>query len=196
MVASRRQRGIRIIAGRWRGTRLSVPERAGLRPTSDRVRETLFNWLMPRIEGARCLDLFAGTGALGLEAASRGAAEVVLVERDPHLCRGMREVVGRLGAAQVRIEQADAVAWIALSRKPFDLVFLDPPFDEAVLPVVCDHLLSNALVAPGGWLYLEQPPGPDRERLPRGWARLKGGRTSQVRYDLLAPPPPDGDHRI
>src|SRR5690606_15336453 len=122
---------IRIIGGTLRGSRLDVPDRPGLRPTADRVRETLFNWLQPVLPGARCLDAFAGTGALGLEAASRGAASVLALERDPALATALRAAVQRLGATTVEVHAADALAWLA--RPPdrrFDIVFLDPPFAE------------------------------------------------------------------
>ena len=121
---------VRIVGGRWRNTRLQVPELPGLRPTSDRVRETLFNWLMPKLPGARVLDLFAGSGALGLEAVSRGAASAQLVERDPQLVAALRGVVGKLGAGtQVEVIAGDALQWLG-SAPPAqaDLVFLDPPF--------------------------------------------------------------------
>jgi 16S rRNA (guanine966-N2)-methyltransferase len=127
---------VRIIGGRWRGSKLSVAEVAGLRPTADRVRETLFNWLQPKLAGARVLDLFAGTGALGLEAASRGAGTVVLIERDPALAASLRATAARLaadGPSVVEIVCNDALQW--LSRAPgiqFDLVFVDPPFADAL----------------------------------------------------------------
>lgn len=122
---------IRIIAGQWRGRKISVPDRPGLRPTGDRARETLFNWIGPRIVGARVLDLFAGSGCLGLEAASRGASRVVLVERDPVAVRALRE--GPLkwpGAEVVSLLQTDALAWLEGQSDLFDLVLIDPPFDS------------------------------------------------------------------
>lgn len=174
---------VRIIGGRWRGTRLSVPEVAGLRPTSDRVRETLFNWLMPMLPGAHVLDLFAGSGALGLEALSRGAASAVLVERDPVLAAALRALAGRLpGGEAANVVQADASAWLA-SQAPesFDLAFVDPPFAagmwDAVLPRV------SQVLRPDGWLYVEAP----HEAvfaLPAGWRPHREGHTREVRYAL------------
>jgi len=125
---------IRIIGGLWRGTKLSVPGSPGLRPSSDRVRETLFNWLMPKLPSARVLDLFAGTGALGLEALSRGAAQAVLVERDPALVRNLHETVERLSAQQsVQVIAQDALAWLSTApASAFDIAFLDPPFAEGL----------------------------------------------------------------
>jgi 16S rRNA (guanine966-N2)-methyltransferase len=160
---------VRIMGGQWRRTPLPVPVSAGLRPTPSRVRETLFNWLGQDLSGWRVLDAFAGSGALGLEAASRGAADVCLIERERALVQSLNATVARLSARQVTVLQADALAWM---RQPaqagrFDLVFLDPPFD--------DHLFWPALQAAlqcvpmDGWVYLESPaeiqalPGADAE---------------------------------
>ncbi len=146
---------VRIIGGQWKRTPLPVPVAAGLRPTPSRVRETLFNWLGQDLGGWRVLDAFAGSGALGLEAASRGATAVTLLERDAALARHLQQTVARLKAAQVKVVTTDALAWM---RQPtqasqFDLVFLDPPFDgELFLPALAAALQA---VAPGGWIYLE-----------------------------------------
>jgi 16S rRNA (guanine966-N2)-methyltransferase len=145
---------VRIIAGRLRGSRLPVPALPGLRPTTDRLRETLFNWLQGEVEGRQVLDLFAGTGALGLEAISRGAAEAVLVERDPGLVRSLEETVRRLKLANVRIDQADALMWLARGAEPrFDLVFLDPPFDAGLWQRAAHALVP--WLAPKAWVYVE-----------------------------------------
>jgi len=174
---------VRIIGGRWRGTRLDVPDVAGLRPTSDRVRETLFNWLMPMLPGARVLDLFAGSGALGLEALSRGAASAVLVERDPALAAALRATAGRLpGGEAATVAQADAQAWLGSQPEGgFDLAFLDPPFAaglwDAVLPGVA------RLIRPDGWLYVEAP-HEAAFALPAQWRPHREGRTREVRYAL------------
>ena len=122
---------IRIIGGSLRNSRLEVPDRPGLRPTPERVRETLFNWLAPVIAGSRCLDLFAGTGALGVEALSRGAARAQFVERDGRAVQALRANLARLKAADGRVAEADALAWLQGEAEPFDLVFLDPPFAAA-----------------------------------------------------------------
>ncbi len=150
-------RELRIIGGQWRRTRLPVADRPGLRPTPDRVRETLFNWLGQDMTGWRCVDAFAGTGALGLEAASRGAAEVLLVEQDAGLAARLRELKARLRADAVRVQRGDAVhALQALAPAGVDLVLLDPPFDA---PALVAPALAAAAVAvrPGGWVYLESP---------------------------------------
>jgi 16S rRNA (guanine966-N2)-methyltransferase len=186
-MARGRKNGVRIIAGKWRGTRLSVIDQEGLRPTADRVRETLFNWLMPYLPDARCLDLFAGTGALGFEAASRGAAEVVMVERDARVAEGLRRNALRLGSPQITVVSADALYWLREHRQHFDIVFLDPPFKQNALPAICAFLCRSEIVDSSSLVYLEQPTGPDAERLPPGWRHLKAGRTSRVRYDLVAP---------
>ncbi len=147
---------IRIVGGIWKRTRLDVADRPGLRPTPDRVRETLFNWLGQDLTGWRCVDAFAGTGALGLEAASRGAADVLLVEADAFLVKQLHGVVQRLGAKGVRVQRGNALSLLAgLPRASIDLVFVDPPFDAGVF----DQALAAAVPAltPQGWLYLEAP---------------------------------------
>lgn len=173
---------VRIVGGHWRGTRLPVADREGLRPTADRVRETLFNWLQPMLPGARVLDLFAGTGALGLEAVSRGAREAVLVERDPALAASLRAVVARLpDGDRVRVANEDALAWLRRSDARFDLAFVDPPFAAGlwapVLAALPEHLADAA------WLYVESPAdaAPDPGA---GWRLHREGRTRDVRYAL------------
>lgn len=157
-----------------------------MRPTPDRVRETLFNWLMPVLPGARCLDLFAGTGALGFEAASRGAARVVLVERDPGVVDRLHADRLRLAAtAEVQILRADAVEYLRGAPESFDVVFVDPPYGEALLPTVCPLLDHGGWLAPNALLYLEsRAQGPDPE-LPQGWEVLREGRAGQVRFRLV-----------
>ena len=174
---------VRIIAGRWRGTRLPVPDRPGLRPTADRVRETVFNWLQPMLSGARVLDLFAGSGALGLEAVSRGAVQATLVERDGELARGLQALTDRLeGGAAVAVVHADALAWLhGHPDAAFDLAFVDPPFDAnlwgGVLPALAPKLAANA------WLYVESPLDATPS-VPPEWVLHREGRTRDVRYAL------------
>ena len=145
---------VRIIGGRWKRTLLPVLDRPGLRPTPSRVRETLFNWLGQDLSGWRCLDAFAGTGALGFEAASRGAAEVVMLERDAALVQALQRSAQRLAAQEVRVVRADALAWMAQAAGAgFDLVCLDPPFDA---PIAGAALAAAARVLrPAGYVYLE-----------------------------------------
>jgi 16S rRNA (guanine(966)-N(2))-methyltransferase RsmD len=145
---------VRIIGGRFKRSKLPVPDRPGLRPTPDRVRETLFNWLGQDLSGWRCLDAFAGSGALGFEAASRGALRVVLLERDAQLVHALQATQQRLHAEGVRVERADALAWMARSEAAaFDLVLLDPPFDSGLAAPALD--VARRLLAPGGLIYLE-----------------------------------------
>jgi 16S rRNA (guanine966-N2)-methyltransferase len=173
---------VRIIGGRWRGTRLPVPASDGLRPTGDRVRETLFNWLAPLLPGARCLDLFAGSGALGFEAASRGAAAVLLVERDAGLAAGLRAAVDRLGAGTVAVRQGNAIGLLDGDLGgPFDLVFLDPPFANPqwaeVLARLPAHLAGQARV------YVESAVDAV-PAVPADWLLHREGHTREVRYAL------------
>ncbi len=174
---------VRIIAGHWRGTRLPVPDRPGLRPTSDRVRETLFNWLQPVLPGARVLDLFAGSGALGLEAASRGAAHVQLVEADPQLAQALAAAAARLdGEGRVTVRRGDALAFLREDAgERWDIAFVDPPFAADLWPAVL-ALLPTRLSA-DAWLYVESPAGhaPD---LPADWALHRESGTRDVRYAL------------
>jgi 16S rRNA (guanine966-N2)-methyltransferase len=158
---------IRIIGGRLRGSRLPVPDLPGLRPSSDRMRETLFNWLMHEVAGRHCLDLFAGSGALGFEAASRGAERVLMIEREPRVARSLVDSAQRLQTA-VDVHTGDALAWLqGASTRRFDLAFVDPPFaaglTERVLELLPAHLGARA------WVYLETAPCP-LPVLPAGWS--------------------------
>jgi 16S rRNA (guanine966-N2)-methyltransferase len=175
---------VRIIGGSLRGSKLPVPDRAGLRPTGDRARETLFNWLQQQVEGVRVLDLFAGSGALGFEAASRGAREVVLVERDTDLARSLRESAARLHVAEVvQVEAADALSWLGKSADPrFGLVFLDPPF-AADLWSRCAIALAPWL-AERAWVYVELPASAVFAP-PPGWRLHREGGTREARHLLF-----------
>lgn len=175
---------LRIIGGSWRGRKLVFATLPGLRPTPDRVRETLFNWLAPVIRGARCLDLFAGSGALGFEAASRGAAHCVLVERDARAVQVLREQVSRLGARQMQVVEADAPAWLSVAPQPFDIVFLDPPYRAGLLPECVDLLEGSGWLAPEAWIYLETGRGTPLE-LPENWELYRNNRAGQVSYQLV-----------
>lgn len=175
---------VRVIGGRWRGRRLNFPSLPGLRPTPDRVRETLFNWLTPWVGGARCLDLFAGSGALGIEALSRGAAAVVFVERQRLVVERLRQNLVLLGAEGGRVEQADTLRWLRQPGQPFDLVFLDPPFDQDLLPTVCAALELGGWLAPEARIYVEW----GRQQtlaLPANWAVWREQVAGRVAYRLL-----------
>lgn len=183
MSATRAPGSVRIVGGRLRGSRLPVPAQPGLRPTPDRVRETLFNWLQPVMPGARCLDLFAGSGALGLEAVSRGAAQVLMIERDPVLAGALRGQAARLLAPEAQIVCADA---LALLRGPasgaFDVAFVDPPFDQALWLPVLEAL--PPWLRPGALVYVESPAEAGLQP-PAGYAGHREGRTRHTRYALL-----------
>ena len=180
---------MRIIGGRWKRSRLPVPDLPGLRPTPDRVRETLFNWLGQDLSGWRVLDAFAGSGALGLEAASRGAVSVTLVERDVALARHLEALCRRLDASGVEVLSGDALTrmsqWAQRPPGPaFDLVLLDPPY---ALDLFEPALAATVpLLAPDGWVYLEADRAFDPEHLnARGWERHRHQRFGQVHAHLL-----------
>ena len=180
---------VRIIAGRWRGRRLAVEDEPDVRPTPDRVRETLFNWLAPDLPEARCLDLFAGSGALGFESVSRGAARAVLVERSRAVCDRLRKECDRLEAAGlVNVVEADALGW--LSRRPadapFDIVFVDPPHRLEVHREVAVRLAEHGWLAPDARIWFEIVRRREPPELPAGWTVLKSGRAGEVRYYLAA----------
>ena len=182
---------VRIIAGTLRGSKLPVPDSPGLRPTSDRARETLFNWLQGEIAGRRVLDLFAGSGALGFEAASRGAAEVQLVERDARVAASLRDTAQRLHAQAVQVEGTDALAWLA--REPdrrFELVFLDPPF-QAGLHAAAVRALAPWL-AHQAWVYVEHAADAAFEP-PPGWRLHREGATKEARHRLFRVESPGAD---
>ena len=178
---------VRIIGGAWKRTPLPVADRPGLRPTPDRVRETLFNWLGQDLTGWRCVDAFAGTGALGLEAASRGAADVLLVEAEGALVDQLRAIVKKLDADTVRVQRGNAITVLAgLAPASVDLVFLDPPFDAGLF----DKALAAArpALAPEGFAYLEAPSAWNAEMLARhGYALHRHMRAGAVHGHLLRP---------
>jgi 16S rRNA (guanine(966)-N(2))-methyltransferase RsmD len=171
---------VRIVGGQWRSRVIRFPDVPGLRPTPDRVRETVFNWLGQDLTGKRCLDLFAGSGVLGLEAASRGALEVVMVERDAHAFRALQENLERLGPAPVRPVRADALEFLASDAGRYDVVFLDPPYamgeQERLLDRVRPRLAPHALV------YVEAPRA---TQPPAGWDAYRSARAGVVHYQLL-----------
>lgn len=179
---------IRIIAGQWRGRRLPVLEHEGLRPSTDRVRETLFNWLMHEVHGSRCLDLFAGSGALGLECLSRGAQSVLFVESDRHVSRQLQRNLETLNTLQRgQVLQQNALDVInKQATEPFDLVFLDPPFDSDLLTQVMPLLSQNAWLAENALVYVEQPSKQDPQTTPVGWSVYKEGKAGYSRYTLYS----------
>ena len=175
---------IRIIGGQWRSRRLEFPNAPGLRPTPDRVRETLFNWLAPVLPGARCLDLFAGSGALGIEALSRGAAEVLFIEREPLAVRALRENLTRLKAEGGRVELAEALTWLKQPPTPFEIVLLDPPFGAGLLEPVCAALETGGWLKTTAWIYLETEAGWQPASLPAHWTLHREKTAGSVAYRL------------
>lgn len=176
---------LRIIGGAWRGRKLRFPPSPEIRPTPDRVRETLFNWLTPRVVGARCLDLFAGSGALGLESLSRGAAHVTFVERDSAAVRELRARLSEWGATGAQVEQGDALRFLGGSGGPYDIVFLDPPFDSDLLTVAAGRLEQGSWLAPNALIYMECAAHDGLPPLPPAWAPTKTKQAGEVGYHLL-----------
>ena len=178
----------RIIGGEWRGRRLSFPDEGGVRPTGDRVRETLFNWLQPIIHGSRCLDLFAGSGALGIEALSRGAAEVVFVDRHPALIRGIESNLEILSVNRGRCVCANAEQFLAGPARCFDIVFLDPPFGRVAWPDLCRALASGGWLAREARVYMEDEAVAGTPTVPENWVVLRSARAGNVGYHLASAP--------
>lgn len=174
---------LRIIAGTLRGSRLPVEDVAELRPTPDRVRETLFNWLAPFIAGARCLDLFAGTGALGVEALSRGAAHVDFVEYDAQLAERLRANLVRLKQTAASVRCADALRALDEFAQPYDIVFLDPPFAGGLWQPAANALQNRELVVASGLIYVEAPTTATLA-LPPTWQLYRESRAGAVRAML------------
>jgi len=174
---------LRIIGGRWRGRRIQLAERSAIRPTGDRIRETLFNWLAPIIAGARCLDLFAGSGALGLEALSRGAGETLFVELDETAVRHLEGVLEQLECRDATVIRADALRFLKGPPRPFDIVWLDPPFGDIDLENLCT-LLEAGWLAHGARIYLEMSRHDDLPILPAGWVVDRDKTAGQVRFVL------------
>lgn len=177
---------VRIIAGQWRGRQLPVLDKPGLRPTSDRIRETLFNWLNFRLPQSRCLDLFAGSGVLGMEAASRGAKEVVLVEREKDIVQTLRAQTVKFSAHQVKVIQADALQFLKKPSSRFDMIFLDPPFKLHLLNPCCLLLEQQGWLSSSAHIYLETEKNHLSELIvPPQWKIIRTLQAGQVAY-LLA----------
>lgn len=224
IVASAHRRGsnsrlLRIIGGEWRGRRLRFPQSAAIRPTLDRVRETLFNWLSDRVVGARCLDLFAGSGALGLEALSRGAAHVEFVEQDAAAASALERLLAEWGAGNAAVRRMDALQYLDARqssdarRSPdarqafdsrqssgetpgaFDLVFLDPPFATELAAAAAERLERAGWLAPRALIYLEHPSSGEIPRMPQSWNALRSKRAGEVGYHLLERATDTGTYR-
>lgn len=174
---------LRIIGGQYRSRKLSFPDVEGLRPTGDRIRETLFNWLSPYLDGARCLDLFAGSGALGFEALSRGAKQVTFVEQSPKACNYLRQNMALL-KIQPEIICTDSLSALQVLSEPFDIAFLDPPFAYEHSASICTRLENCNLLKPGAIIYLERAKSSPEITLPERWQLYRDKSSGQVRYQL------------
>ena len=175
---------VRIIGGIWRSRRIRFPDVTGLRPTPDRVRETLFNWLQGEVEGARCLDLYAGSGVLGFEAASRGASRVVAVDSHPKVCDALRQNCAALDARQIEIVRSEVRRFLSGSGRAFEIVFMDPPFRHGFLNRSCDLLGSHGWLADRAWIYLEAEAELALDALPSDWSVVRSKHAGEVGYHL------------
>ena len=181
---------LRIVAGKWRSRLLRIADVPGLRPTSERIRETLFNWLTPHLAGARCLDLCAGTGALGLEALSRGAAETVFVEKSRTAAKVLCENIATLECEAATVHETDAVEFLQRrDAKKFDIVFLDPPFAADMLGDLCRLLAETSVLTSDARIYLEEDRASPEVSLPDGWQVIKTKSAGNVRYSLVSAAP-------
>ena len=177
--------GVRIIGGRWRGRRIPVSDLAGLRPTPGRIRETLFNWLRSEINGAVCLDLFAGSGALSFEALSRGAARVVGVDHRREVIDSLAQTRELLGADTLQLVCDEAQKMLSRpALTQFDIVFIDPPFAQPIQDIICVRLQDNAWLAPAALIYVEAAKDSELE-FPHSWSLLKSKCSGNVQYRLL-----------
>lgn len=177
---------VRIIGGRWRGTKLPVILQDDIRPTPSRVRETLFNWLQQRLDGSHCLDLFAGSGALGLEAVSRGAAHATLVDNEQKVISLLTQQVEKLKAQEVSLVHADGLGYLQNATKPFDIIFLDPPFSKFNVEEILHNLANSQCVNTSGLIYVEASPEKFPQILPQNWQWQRQLKAGQVEYGLVA----------
>jgi len=177
------QNELRIIAGKWRGRKISFPDALGLRPTGDRIRETLFNWLMNDIHGAVCLDAFSGSGALGFEAASRGAQRVILLDTNAEAVKSLKANQKKLAAEEVTINQQGALEFLKQTKQPVDIIFLDPPFHQGLINKALATIKASQILKDSGLIYVEY----ESELSPdfSDWSVLKSKETGQVCFALL-----------
>lgn len=183
------QQQLRIIAGQWRSRRFSFPAIEGLRPSGDRIRETLFNWLTAYVPASHCLDLFAGSGALGLEALSRGAEKLLAIELNPIACQALQQHIKTLNAeTQAQIINQSALDWLKTASNPaaFDIIFLDPPFGAELIPDCLQLIAEQQLLAPQGLIYFEAGKQQTLGQLPDNWQIIKHKQTSQLQFGLIS----------
>ncbi len=174
---------IRIIGGLYRGKKIHFPAVEGLRPTPDRVKETLFNWLMHDIKDARCLDAFAGSGSLGFEAFSRGAIQVVFVEQALSAYHNLQKIMAQFNSPNLKLIKDDACHYLQHCTEQYDLIFLDPPFAENYIPLCVSHIVKNNLITQGGLIYLESPNEIEMDN--KQWKLIKLKRVGQVVSSLF-----------
>lgn len=177
---------IRVISGQWRGRKLSVMDAQGLRPTTDRTKETLFNWLTPYISGSRCLDLFAGTGSLGIEALSRYAESCDFCELNHQAARILTQNLAQLtlDKNQYSVTQGDAFAVLPTLQKQYDIIFIDPPFNQALINQSIELIHENTLLSDTGLLYIESESNAKIDNMPESWQCIKQNHTKNLRYQL------------
>lgn len=176
---------IRLISGKWRGKKLPVKDKEGLRPTTDRTKETLFNWLMHDIRDANCLDCFSGSGSLAFEALSRYAKSALLLERDKQVAQQLRENLNALKVDNAAVVETDSISYLQQSAaQQFDIVFVDPPFNKDLVPQCCKALEENGYLTEDALIYIEMEVQASATELPSNWRRLKEKRTGQVAYQL------------
>jgi len=183
-MAGRGIQTLRIIGGEWRGRNFQFPVVEHLRPTPDRVRETLFNWLAPYLDGARCLDLFCGSGALGLEALSRGAGEVGFVDTSRQVIQFIKETSAIVKTEHANFFHGQAEAFLTKTATVYDIVFLDPPYDLDLIPATAAQLQTGGWLKPGSWIYIEHDGRLDLSTLPTEWHQHREKKAGQVHYSL------------
>lgn len=180
-----KQNQLRIIGGKWRGRKLKFPDVEGLRPTPDRVRETLFNWLAPVIQQTICLDLFAGSGALGFEALSRGAQKVVFVDTSYKVIQQLKTNQNLLNCDAAAIIKSNADAFLARQTEKFDIIFLDPPFHQGLIEKTCKEIFQYGALKPDGYIYIEREASLKEIALPTNFNILKERKAGQITYALI-----------
>ena len=183
-MAGRGKQTLRIIGGQWRGRKFQFPAVEHLRPTPDRVRETLFNWLMPVIKGATCVDLFCGSGALGLEALSRGASRVTFVDKNKQAIKVLSDTCKQIGTADAEFYSGDALTYLGSSPARIDIVFIDPPYDLDLQAQVANLLETSGCLNPSAWIYIEHDGQLDEQELPATWTKHREKVAGQVHYVL------------
>lgn len=176
---------LRIIGGKWRSRMLPIADAEGLRPTTDRVRETLFNWLQPSIYGAKVLDVFAGSGALGFESLSREAESAVLIEKNKQAARNLNDNAKTLGASNAQVVQTDALTWLQTCDQTFSLIFLDPPFNKGLLPNCIELIDENNLIENNGWVYIESESELSDLPIPKHWNLHREKKAGMVMLRLF-----------